>query len=58
MTRGGRKPKLTREQVEDARIARSCGYTSEQIAVEFKVAGSTMRRYLRGQCKQHERAAA
>ena len=53
----GRPPKLTPKDVETARRHRASGITSDALAVVFGVSGSTMRRYLRGECKQHREAA-
>lgn len=54
MSRGGRPPKLTRDQVETARRHRRQGIASDAIAAMFGVAGSTIRRHLRGECRQHQ----
>lgn len=57
MTRGGRKPKLTPAEVETMRRHRAAGIGSDAIARLFGVAPSTARRYLRGECRQHQEAA-
>ena len=54
--KGGRKPKLTPKDVDTARKHRRAGITSNAIASVFGVSGSTMRRYLRGECRQHRTA--
>jgi hypothetical protein len=53
----GRKPKLTPAQVEHARRHHAQGITSDAIAKVYGVAGSTIRRYLRGESVHHRRAA-
>ena len=56
--RTGRPPKLTPDQVEAMRRHREAGIGSDAIARVFGVSGSTARRYLRGECRNHRWAAS
>lgn len=52
----GRKPKATLEQIARMGHLRACGLTFDRIAAEFGLARSTVRRYLRGECRQRRAA--
>lgn len=54
MNRGGRPPKLRPTDVEAARIMRKHGYSTADVAHMLGVAVTTLRRYLRGECRQHQ----
>jgi transcriptional regulator with XRE-family HTH domain len=57
MTRGGRPPKLEPQDVTYARQAKARGERMSDICRYLGVSESTLKRYLRGECRQHQEAA-
>ena len=51
---GGRPAKLTRDQADAIRRHRAAGISSQAIARVYGVNESTVRRYLRGEVREHE----
>jgi transcriptional regulator with XRE-family HTH domain len=57
MTRGGRPPKLEPQDVTYARQAKARGERMSDICRYLGVSETTLKRYLRGECRQHQEAA-
>jgi AraC-like DNA-binding protein len=50
----GRKPKLTLDQVHQAQLRKFFGWKIDDIARKAGVSPTTLKRYLRGECRHHE----
>lgn len=57
MTRGGRKPKLKLRDVAHIRAARARGERVADLARFYVISESSLRRYLRGECRAHKEPA-
>ncbi len=54
MNKGGRPPKLTREEAEHMRLIHTLGHPPRVLANLWKISETSVRRYLKGECRQHQ----
>ncbi len=53
MNKGGRPPKLAPMDVAFAKEAIRLFATTREMAIHFRISETSMRRYLKGECRQH-----